>query len=342
MELNRRNIGDCIPTFNIWKMKEIRYCCTIIALGVLLEIGALVNEMCSTHWWWMSIVLAVSGILICGLAITRIVKMYKLTSSCIQLSTENGVEMIPQSCLFSEEINEFCKKCSASMSAISTETAYRSTQLEVLMGQINPHFLYNTLESIRGQALYTGDEIVADMAETLSSFFRYCISRKGAVVCLRDELQNVMIYLKIMEFRFPGKFVFNSQGVEDAVLNYEIPKLTLQPIIENAVLHGIVEYTTGGIINLRVLDTDDGLKIYVRDNGVGISDEKVKRINHRLLNDLDLQTPFHEENEGIALYNINRRIKLTYGSDYGVRIFSTYGTGTNVMIHLPKKRFESN
>ena len=322
-------------------MKEIRNCCTALVLGIVLELGALAIALFS-QCLWQCILLAAAGVLICCLAIGRIIKTYRLTSRCIQLSTENGVEMIPKSCLFSEEINAFCKKYSASMSAISSETAYRSTQLVVVMGQINPHFLYNTLESIRGQALYTGDEIVADMAETLSSFFRYCISRKGAVVCLRDELQNVMIYLKIMEFRFPGKFEFSSQGIDDDILNYEIPKLTLQPIVENAVLHGIVDYTSGGMINLRILNTDDGLKIYVRDNGVGISDEQVKRINHRLLNDLDLQTAFHEEQEGIALYNINRRIKLTYGSDYGVRIFSTYGTGTNVMVHLPKKQFESN
>lgn len=322
-------------------MKEISLNCAIVFCGVIAEMGALLSIYLN-GWTWYGLALAALGVALCIFALLRMIALCRLTSNCIRLSAEKGLKDIPKECLFSEEINAFCEKYSASITAISSETAYRNTQLDVLMGQINPHFLYNTLESIRGQALYTGDEIVADMAETLSSFFRYCISRKGALVCLKDELQNVRIYLKIMEFRFPGKFTFTNQGFDENLLNCEIPKLTLQPIVENAVLHGIVEYTTGGTINLRILDTDQGLKIYVRDNGVGISDEQVKRINHRLLNDLDLQNTLRDSKEGIALYNINRRIKLAYGSEYGVRVYSTYGAGTNVMVSLPKKQLDMN
>lgn len=251
-------------------------------------------------------------------------------------------ESIPNSCIFAPQMNRLLEERKASVSKSNLETAYRNSQLQVLMGQINPHFLYNTLESIRGQALFSDDEIVADMAETLSGFFRYCISRKGEVVRLRDEIQNVRTYLKIMEFRFPEKFTFKIIGDVKQLEDFEIPKLTLQPIVENAIMHGIMDFNTGGQIVLRILKVDCSMKIYIRDNGVGINDEKVRNINERFLQGQDdVQVTDQQKSNGIALYNINRRIKLTYGEKYGIRLFSTEHMGTNVMIYLPQKPYES-
>lgn len=218
------------------------------------------------------------------------------------------------------------------------KSEYHETQVLVLVNQINPHFLYNTLESIRGQALYHDDELVADMLETLAMFFRYCISQKGIFVTLRDELNNVNVYLKIMKFRFASRFEFQTIFENDSdIMDYEIPKLTLQPIIENAILHGLQDCTSEGIISLRIQELEDGLNIYIRDNGCGISREALKEINNMLMNPSMHEQP--HSRHGIALYNINRRIKLTYGNRYGLHIFSTEGVGTNVAIHIPKKVF---
>lgn len=250
--------------------------------------------------------------------------------------------IIPQQCFFQNELDFLLTHIRKQNSSITGEAEYKDIQLHMLMNQINPHFLYNTLESIRGQAIYNGDEIVGEMAETLSKFFRYCISRTGAFVALEDEIRNVKVYLKIMKFRFQDKFEFEMKVEDPEVLDCEIPKLTLQPIVENALLHGIQSYKTGGIITLRILKSDDAVKIYVRDNGVGIPYEKLHEINRCM------QTGMaeHEVNKdpgrrgGIALYNINRRIRLTYGMPYGVRIFSTEQVGTNVLVSIPYRKLE--
>lgn len=242
--------------------------------------------------------------------------------------------------LFSEDIHMLMSKVKNFRTSQIEEAEYMETQLQVLMSQINPHFLYNTLESIRGQALFAGDEIVADMAEMLAKFFRYCISQKGTFVALRDEVRNIEVYLKIMKFRLSDKFEFQCIIENPKTLNYEIPKLTLQPIIENALLHGLQDCTEGGIITLRVIETEEYLKIYIRDNGMGIPHESLDEINGLLQLDGTSTKKVRSAGHGIALYNINGRIKLAYGMQFGLRVFSTEHVGTNVLVSIPKKEFE--
>jgi len=256
------------------------------------------------------------------------------------LALENRRKGYKPQRLFAEDVRKLMTRVKNYQSSQLEEAEYKETQLQVLMSQINPHFLYNTLESIRGQALMAGDEIVADMAEMLAMFFRYCISRKGTFVALRDEIQNINAYLKIMKFRLPDRFEFRFVTEDSEVLKYEIPKLTLQPIVENAVLHGLQDCTTGGMISVRVVETEEQLKIYVRDNGSGIPAETLQEMNERLRSNRDLPKESRSASHGIALYNINRRIKLAYGVKYGVRIFSTEQMGTNVMLNIPKKEFD--
>lgn len=219
----------------------------------------------------------------------------------------------------------------------SERSEYSITQVQVLMNQINPHFLYNTLESIRGQALYVNDTVVADMAEMLASFYRYCISAKGSFVSLWDELQNIHVYLKIMQFRFGERFEFRSL-FEDKLelIQSEIPKLTLQPIVENAILHGLQDFNSGGVISLRIERTGELIFLYIQDNGCGIPSDKLKQINDRL----NTSETDSASRHGIALYNINRRIKLSYGKKYGLNVYSTQGQGTTVAICLPFIHFE--
>ncbi len=269
---------------------------------------------------------------------------------CVVKDVDKSVRMavmdenykIPRQCFFQSELEFLLTNIRKQNSSITKDAEFKNIQLHMLMSQINPHFLYNTLESIRGQAIYNGDEIVGEMAETLSKFFRYCISRNGTFVALEEEIRNVKVYLKIMKFRFQDKFEFQMKIENPGVLDCEIPKLTLQPIMENALLHGIQPYKTGGIITLRILECDDAVKIYIRDNGVGIPYEKLHEINRRMLNGAGENEAGRktERRGGIALYNINRRIKLTYGSAYGVRIFSTEQVGTNVLVSIPYRKMK--
>ena len=321
-------------------MVKLRNNCILAATGILVALGATAAYTLLSRRWPL-LLLTIAGGLTALYSIWEIWKGFLLSRAKIESAVRNNHTSVPTDCLFSDSINQFLKGYQNYISIVNMEKAYRDTQLQVLMGQINPHFLYNTLESIRGQALLANDDIVADMAEMLSGFFRYCISQKGTIVSMKDEIQNVKTYLKLMEFRFPNKFTFNFIGDLSRMYNYAIPKLTLQPIVENAILHGIMDYTTGGVISLRLFETDASLKIYVRDNGIGMSDDKVREINGRLLEDKDTELTAPSGTGGIALYNINRRIRLAYGREYGIRVFSTNHVGSNIMVYLPKQLFEN-
>ena len=245
--------------------------------------------------------------------------------------------LVDRNCLFAKEINLLIASFEDSQAHLHENAEFKDIQLRMLMNQINPHFLYNTLESIRGQAIFNDDWVVADMAETLSIFFRYCISQKGTIRAAQRRDQKRQRFFEDHEIPAAEKFEFNITVENPEWLEYQIPKLTLQPVIENAILHGINSYKTGGMITLRAVETTDQLKIYIRDNGVGIATEELRKINERLASGYESTG---EQHDGIALYNINRRIKLTYGRQYGLRIYSTVDVGTNVTICLPKLRLD--
>lgn len=213
----------------------------------------------------------------------------------------------------------------------------KQAEIDALQNQINPHFLYNTLESIRGQAVVEGADEIANMIEALSALFRYSISQRGSIVTLEDELNNVDNYLAIQQFRFNDKF--NLVKVLDdspGLLKYKLPKLIIQPIVENAIYHGLETKIGEGCITIRVSVTEKRLIINIADDGVGIEKLKLDAINDTLSRGMDYPTendasPTH----GIALSNVSQRIKLNFGGAYGLMLYSTPDLGTDVEISLP-------
>ncbi len=213
----------------------------------------------------------------------------------------------------------------------------KQAEFDALQSQINPHFLYNTLESIRGQAILEGVDEIADMTEALSAFFRYSISQRGNIVTLEDELKNVDNYFAIQQYRFYDKFSLQKLLEDgDDVLKYRLPKLTIQPIVENAIYHGLETKIGRGTITIRVTTTEKRMIINVVDDGVGIEKSRLDAINEKL--SLGVDTSSGEPgpvSRGIALYNVNQRIKLNFGEPYGLIIYSTPDSGTDVEISLP-------
>ncbi|MEF9954986.1 MAG: histidine kinase [Clostridium sp.] len=211
-----------------------------------------------------------------------------------------------------------------------------------LQNQINPHFLYNTLEGIRSEALMAGVDSIAEMTEALSTFFRYTISQVNNLVTLEDELANIENYYYIQQFRFGDKLELSIEYVHDDdtdeadILTYRLPKLTLQPVVENSIYHGIEEKIGKGHLRIRITATKENLIIKVSDDGMGIDDEKLKRLNYKLRAlTLDDVNPKVSTKGGIAIMNVNNRIKLLFGEKYGVHIYSQPGVGTDVEITLP-------
>lgn len=218
------------------------------------------------------------------------------------------------------------------------EGSKKHAEYLALQNQINPHFLYNTLEGIRSEALIEGVDSIANMTEALATFFRYTISNMDRLVSLEDEIINVENYYKIQKFRFGEKLHFSIEFQIDngkEILKAKIPKLTLQPIFENAIFHGVEQKMGRGILTLKVVVTSKRLIITISDNGIGIEEERVRKLNKKLRG-ASLEHMKEDNNKvGIALLNVNNRIKLIFGDEYGIYVYSKIGAGTDVEITIP-------
>ena len=200
--------------------------------------------------------------------------------------------------------------------------------------QINPHFLYNTLDTIRGKALVSDQEDIADMIERLSRIFRYATSNKSTTATVLDEVKNTTDYVTIQQMRFNNRFTYEcDMDQEDWRLMYfNIPKLTIQPIVENAIRHGLEGMVSGGRVTLSAYRTDGYIVIRVSDNGCGMSEERLEEVRNMLSGGEISSSP---GNTGIGLANINERIRHIFGPQYGLNIASTQNYGTTIEALMP-------
>ncbi len=200
-------------------------------------------------------------------------------------------------------------------------------ELLVLQSQISPHFIYNTLESIKVMAKLQGAVPVADMIDKFTSFLRYCARNDQNIVTLREEREIAENYMTIMNFRYMGSFQYTCTIPED-LLQCIVPKFILQPILENAIKHGFAQDTRPDKrVAITAVRERSVLSICITDNGIGITDEELERIaSNRGSENLSDQ---------IGLYNINQRIRLLYGKEFGLLIESIPGEYTSVSYKLP-------
>lgn len=213
------------------------------------------------------------------------------------------------------------------------------SEYRALQNQINPHFLYNTLEAIRSDALVASQKEIADITESLATFFRYTISNLEDKVTLEDELNNASNYFRIQNYRFNDRITLSIHNHgSDKLLKTPIPKLTLQPIVENAIIHGLERKIDKGAVMINISDTQNKVVIDVTDDGVGIDDEVLERINNRLHRLSNSQIEEKLSKGGIALLNVNNRFKMTFGEAYGLKVSSVKQYGTTVNISLPKQQ----
>lgn len=214
----------------------------------------------------------------------------------------------------------------------------REAQILALQNQINPHFLYNTLETIRSEAIMNGAVNAGTMAEALATFFRYTISNLDYLVQIEDELENIQNYFTIQHYRFGNKIGIKiTYDEEDKnILRLYIPKLIMQPVVENAIYHGIEQKLGAGQVTISISYTKQNLDIMISDDGIGIKDTELSEINNRLWTDSEnYGYEKSEKSGGIAIRNVNQRIKLLFGEEYGIWLNSIYGIGTDVHIKLP-------
>ena len=205
----------------------------------------------------------------------------------------------------------------------------RKAEFELLQAQINPHFLYNTLDTIVWSAEAGNQKQVVKMVGSLSDFFRSSLNKGKEIVTIRDELQHVRSYLEIQQIRYQDILKYEID-VPEELFDYQIPKITIQPIVENALYHGIKNKRGGGTIVVSGKDEGETMLIQVKDDGKGMKPERLKEINKDL-------TGTKLENTAIyGLYNVNERIRLSFGEEYGITVESTYEVGSCISIRLPK------
>lgn len=207
------------------------------------------------------------------------------------------------------------------------QKALRKAEMELLQAQINPHFLYNTLDSIIWLAEAHQDNEVIQMTSNLSTFFRTSLSKGKDIISIESEKQQVESYLKIQQVRYSDILEYSIK-ISDSLKNYDIPKLTLQPLVENALYHGVKNRRGIGHIDVFGIDDGDYIILKVVDDGAGMKKEQLEALRKGI---------YEDKRTGLGLLNVHNRLKLYYGDDYRITFDSEFGEGSTVTIRIPKK-----
>ncbi|MFC6651358.1 cache domain-containing sensor histidine kinase [Paenibacillus rhizoplanae] len=221
----------------------------------------------------------------------------------------------------------------------------REAELRSLQAHIKPHFLYNTLDTIHWMARSKGAEDIAEVVQSLSRLFRLGLSKGSDIIPLSDELEHIVSYLKIQHVRYSTKLTYSIE-VEPHLQELYVLKLLLQPMVENAIYHGIKERRGPGHLYIAVVERDSELYLTVRDDGAGMSADKLKELRQRLeaVGTEELERTETDmagtgsAGSGYGILNVQARIRLTYGEPYGIQIESEPGQGTLVTVRHPVVR----
>lgn len=236
--------------------------------------------------------------------------------------------------LISENFNDMCETLDNYIDKIYlSQIKQKNAEVTALQSKINPHFLYNTLESIRMKAIAEGDKEVGKMLYNLATLFRNMVKGKS-LITIGEELDYCKLYLELFKFRYEGKFDY-CIDVEAGLSNMEIVKLSLQPIIENYVVHGVRLESDDNFLLITVERDGDSIEIVIDDNGKGMEKNQVETLNARI-KDIDVN------GKSMGIINVHERIILTYGKEFGISVESKEKIGTKVTVRIPIKEINKD
>ena len=282
-------------------------CCALIALILLIVYSRIVNAPVKS--------------------LIRAMKRFETDAENFRFS--GGTEIVAELNTLSRSFEHMSRRIAQLMDKVrSEETELRKTELKALQAQINPHFLYNTLDSIQWMCERGNTESASKMVGALAKLFRISISRGHELITIKDEMRHAENYLIIQSYRYRNQFTYTFD-VDPEVEGYLCNKITVQPLIENAIYHGIDRLIDEGEINISARTADDNqndIIITVEDNGVGMTDEQCRKILQKDRSD----------SGGIGVKNVNDRLKIYFGAGYGLTIKSEPDVGTKVMVRIPK------
>lgn len=264
----------------------------------------------------------------------------RLDGSVREIESGNlDVEIVPSGSYEVEHLGKSIKNMLGRIKVLMSDlvaehNAKRKSEFDTLQSQINPHFLYNTLDIIVWMIENENSDKAVNIVTALAKFFRISLSKGKNIITVKDEVEHVRNYLMIQNMRFKNRFEY-SIDVDEKVLSYSSLKLMLQPLVENAIYHGMEFMDGDGEIDVKVFKEDDSLYFKITDNGLGMSEDMVETL-------LSKDFVPSKKGSGIGVKNVNERIKLYFGSEYGLKVESEPDEGTKITIHLPAVVYGEN
>lgn len=226
-----------------------------------------------------------------------------------------------------KQIHELVGKIEAKQALLS------EAQIKALQQQINPHFIYNSMETLMGMASEGMDSEIIEICKCISAMLRYNTKMAGSTT-LKEELTHVQNYTKVLSIRMGGSFE-PQYMIDPECLDARIVKFSLQPLVENAIGHGMDNRSKGGLIYVGVQKYGEEIEIRIKDNGCGISPVKLEKLREQLLADDENYLKMMENSSNTGLLNVHLRMKLYFGSAYSIFIESEMGKGTDIRIQIP-------
>lgn len=315
-------VGKAVPQQTFWTMfREISYVPVVLMLGVLLGI--------------LPVMLFVSRVISRPLEnLSDAMQQFQQGDFKHQLKVESNDEVGQVAQCFNHMVSEIEQLINKNYIMVLKK---RESELAVLQAKINPHFLYNALDSIYWQAMSADDEETAESIYELSQLFRLVLGNGKEIVTVEAELQLLQRYLEIQKLRFMRQLEYHFD-VEPEILQEKIPKLILQPFVENAVIHGMEKQEEACEITISGHLEDRFLKFQVRDTGVGVTEEQLKKIWEPETN-----KAYSSQRIGrYAIYNVKERLRLKYGDAFQLKIESKVGKGTQVTLVIPVGKEEED
>ncbi|MDW7658457.1 MAG: sensor histidine kinase [Bacillota bacterium] len=237
-----------------------------------------------------------------------------------------------------EALNEMAEKLSDTIEKnLVLNIVAQKAEIKALQAQINPHFLYNTLNAINGCARTSRTDSLISMITALSDILRYSLGSAGKKVMLADELKHIENYLLIQNTRF-NKIIRYEKEIDPDLLDMPIAPLLLQPIVENAIEHGLSSQADHLIIRITAYRNDAAVYFQVTDNGQGFEPEKLAELQQQLLSDTNILQQTNDSSSGLGLLNVHTRLRIQYGQPYGLDIQSWKNEGTTIILRLPDHR----
>ncbi|GKX28556.1 histidine kinase [Vallitalea longa] len=227
--------------------------------------------------------------------------------------------------MLENSFNHMVNRLKESMdNTIDKQKRLRIAEIKILQAQIKPHFLYNTLDAIKWIAKLNNVKEISIIATQLGSLLRNSINCNREFLTVKENLNLINNYLEIQKIRYNNKFS-TKINIDEEILQYHIPKLILQPIVENSIVHGFDNIDDKGTLIIKGYKRKDIIYFIIIDNGIGMNEEELDR------------AIIKKSDEHVGLYNVDQRIKLYYGEDYGINILSKFREGTKVIIQIPVK-----